>query len=531
MLRLLDARAVGEWARACVELLEELRAAIDTINVYPVADADTGSNLAHTMRCAAERVPVAPDGAGHAFAELASGAVSGARGNSGVLLSQLLRGCAEELGTESTVDGPRLAAALDRAARLATAAVAEPVAGTILSVLRAAADAVRAEQELVGVTGTAAAAAAEALARTPGQLAVLADAGVVDAGGRGLLAVLDALHAVVSGEPAPPRPELGSPKVAEPAQRMAVPRDYQYEVMYLLDEPASTALDTLRTALTRIGNCVTLAGDGAGTHAVHVHCDDIGAAIEAGIEAGKPRRIEVTPLLVQAGTPTFTRDRAVLVLLRSEQLAELVTEEGAEALLVEPEQTDPTPAYHAIRATNAAHVVVLAADAELSAMATGAAQQAEARGQDVVVVPCAAPAQALAAMAVHDASRRISADVVAMAEAAAATRYGELRIAEAEALTWVGRCAPGDVLGLVDGEVVLVDGERARAAAVPAAACAVVERMLATGGELVTVLLGATAEPAVVEELSAYLRDQHPEVDLACYRGAGAEAVLLLGVE
>ncbi|MDQ3153959.1 MAG: dihydroxyacetone kinase, partial [Actinomycetota bacterium] len=154
-----------------------------------------------------------------------------------------------------------------------------------------------------------------------------------------------------------------------------------------------------------------------------------------------------------------------------------------------------------------------------------AAEQARDGGQDVVVVPTASPVQALAALAVHDPERRAGDDVVAMAEAAAATRRGELTVAVAEGLTWVGRCQPGDVLGLIDDDVVLIEAEPL------AAARALIDRMLSTGGELVTVLLGADAPGGVTELLTEHLRVAHPETELAIYDGGQPRSMLLVGVE
>ncbi len=133
--------------------------------------------------------------------------------------------------------------------------------------------------------------------------------------------------------------------------------------------------------------------------------------------------------------------------------------------------------------------------------------------------------QGLAALAVHDQARRPGDDVVAMAEAAGATRMGGVQVAESEALTWAGRCRPGDVLGLADGEVVLIEREPT------AAAVSLLDRMLGAGGELVTVLLGVDADKAMAQTLEAYLASTHPEVEVAVYRGGQSDYLLLLGVE
>src|SRR5882757_8832591 len=216
VLRVLDAGAIRRWADASVDLLEAHRAELDRINVFPVADGDTGTNLVLTLRAAAEElarrpVPVGPaDTAAEVAAALARGALRGARGNSGVIVSQLPRGLAEVLADAEDwavdgVDGPALAAALCRADELARAAVSRPVEGTMLSVLRAAATdssaAANRGGALADVVAAAVEGAAVALADTPRQLPVLARAGVVDAGGRGLALLLDALAGVVNGRP------------------------------------------------------------------------------------------------------------------------------------------------------------------------------------------------------------------------------------------------------------------------------------------------------------------------------------------
>jgi dihydroxyacetone kinase-like predicted kinase len=308
---------------------------------------------------------------------------------------------------------------------------------------------------------------------------------------------------------------------------------YAWEVMYLLDGVDDTSLPTLRKELSGLGDSVTVAGDGAGSHAVHVHCADIGAAIEAGLALGRPRRIRVEPLL----TPTPIEpgggiDRTVVAVVHGGELAELLRAESIPVLAV-PEGETPS-VEDVISLLNEAagrHVTVLPGSVALTASADTAAGHAMAADRDVVVIPCVSPVQVLAALAVHDAGRRTNDDVVAMAEAAAATRRGELRIAQEESLTWVGRAQSGDVVGLVDDEVVLIEPAPPSETNLVAAAMKVLNRMLALGGELVTVLSGVAAPPGVAEELAEQLRLEHPEVELTSYASGQAEAVLLMGVE
>ncbi len=551
MLQALDAAQVRRWAVACVQSLDAHREVIDRINVFPVPDSDTGSNLLHTMRAALDALLRAPArtraDAGAAMAVLARGALTGARGNSGVIASQFLRGLADALADVDEVLGQALRTALGRGAELATAAMADPVPGTMITVIEAAASAARAEPSdaLHDVVAAAATAAASALDETPAQLAVLAEAGVVDAGGRGVVVLFDALLAVVDEQPAAlaaaqratveraARPPAVRPENSLYTSRESGSDAFAYEVMYLL-ENVDNGVDHLRNALVGLGDSVSVAGDGAGLWTVHVHCNDIGAAIEAGIEAGRPRQIRVARFAdaPSAEASRFTRDRAVVVPARSSEFVDLLVREGVTVLQV-TEQDEQT-AYRlleTITATTAAHVTVLPADAGLTEAADEASIRAVAAGQDVVVVPCASPVQVLAAVAVHDPRRRAGDDVVAMAEAAAATRRGEVVVATEAAITWIGACAEGDVLGFADGEVVLIEPGPPDVAALDRAACGVVERMLTMGGELVTALLGAEAPDELAVELEDYLRRDHPETELVTYQGGQTDTVLILGVE
>lgn len=535
VLQALDEPAVRRWAAACCDALAVHREEIDRLNVFPVPDGDTGTNLLATMRAAfdAARRLAEDAGLGATLAALARGALMGARGNSGVILSQVLRGFAESLDGVSAATGAGLRDALRRADELASVAVSDPVQGTVLSVLHAASDAASEcpSDGLLDVLTAAIAAAADALAETPRQLAVLARAGVVDAGGRGLVVLLDALLGVVAERP------VGAPAVpVQPpardtgtlvATREAGSPEYEYEVMYLLDGCDEQRAATLRAELGELGDCVAVVGSG-GTEAlwnVHVHCTDIGAALESGVRAGRPHRITVVRFAAQLADPglaRFTTDHAVLAMVDGHGVAELFRGEGA---LTADAGGAPTDLLAVLAGSRARHVTILPGTAAATPVAEAAAAQARDGGQDVVVVPTASPVQALAALAVHDPSRRPADDVVAMAEAAAATRRGELTVAADEGITWVGRCQPGDILGLVDDDVVLIETEPLDAAR------GLVDRMLSAGGELVTVMLGQDAPDGVADMLADHFRVAHPEAELAVYHGGQPRSVLLVGVE
>jgi fatty acid kinase len=537
VLQNMDATAIRRWAAAGVDGFSRYEDELNRINVFPVADADTGTNLRLTMQAAFEALARQPTGmAAAAAAALARGALFGARGNSGMVLSQMLRGLAEACAGADALTAGGLRAGLWRCAELATAAFAEPVQGTALTVLDAAAEAARMcdLDVLSRVADAAVEAAADALAHTPGQLPVLAKAGVVDAGGRGVLVLLDALAGVIAERDQPGIASAEVPRLPRPAQSLQAIREagsaeFDYEVMYLLDRACDHQVAQLRAELAGLGDSVVVASDGTGAWHVHVHCSDVGAAIEAGLAAGRPRRITVIRFADQLAStvgamgalPRFTRPRAVVAVVAGAGAQRLFRGEGAEVVA----SADVPQLVAAITGTGAEHVVVLPNTAFDTAAADAAAEQAREAGQDVVVVPTASPVQGLAAMAVHDPSRRAGDDVVAMAEAGAATRYGELVVATEEGLTWVGRCQPGDVLGLINDEVVLIGHD------IVSAGCALMDLMLSTGGEVVTALIGRAAPEGLAEALDAALRSSHPHAELTAYDGEHEGSPLLVGVE
>ncbi|MEV7887990.1 DAK2 domain-containing protein [Streptomyces sp. NPDC002817] len=620
-----DALAVRTWCGLALTALGRAREEIDAINVYPVADGDTGTNLYLTMESAVAAVEAVFEGhevgpGGHlggsggagkpspadAARAMAHGALIGARGNSGTILAQLLRGMAQVLAADSETvhtDGAGLRLAFRRAADSARRAVAHPVEGTVLSVASAAADAAETTDGGCGVVARAAyEGAREALAATPGQLAVLERAGVVDAGGRGLVAVLGALVETFTGE-APgavpgrlarvghegsgtfhARVDTGG---AETADGVAAPVDGTsvaygdprggslslaggeaaldsgsaaradaraagavgpgdvddcadspleqggpaFEVIYLL-EAEDDAVDRLRMRLDGLGDSLVVVG-GDGLWNVHVHVDDAGAAVEAGVEAGRPYRIRIThfglgDVHTRGGErpPRERVQRAVVAVVPGEGLAGLYTEAGATTVLARPGEPPASgEMVEAVRRAHAREVVLLPNDADLRHTAAAAAEQARAEGIRVALIPTRSAVQGIAALAVHEPERRFDEDVVSMTSAAGATRYAEVAVAERQSWTMAGICQAGDVLGLIDGDVSVIGSD------VAAAAETVLDRMLSAGGELVTLVLGDEAPESIADHLEARVREGYLGVDTVVYRGGRQGALLLIGVE
>ena len=536
MLRVLDAAALRAWCTAGRSALAAARQEIDDLNVFPVPDGDTGTNLLLTLEHV--EAAVLADGTADlpaAARAAASGALLGARGNSGVLLSQLLRGLAEAWADSAEgADAAGLAEGLELGARQARAAVGEPVEGTLLTVAAAAGSAAR--QAAAGggdlaATACAAREAAEAaLAGTTAQLAALRAAGVVDAGGRGWVVLLRALEEVVTGKRAPapavPAPARRGPFVAA---REAGGPEPAYEVQYLLSGADEEGAARLREVLAGLGDCVVVvgAGDAApGLLTVHVHVDDVGAAVEAGLDAGRPSRIRVTRFEDPApgpGAPPPTR--AVVAVCAGEGLGRLHAEAGA--TVVPGHRRAPASAEDlraAVRATGASEVALLPGDAAGAAAATAAAVAAREDGLDVRVVPMRSPVQGLAALAVADATRPFAEDLAAMTAAAAAVRAGEVVRAAEQATTSAGLCLPGDALAVVDGEVVLVGAE------IGWVARGLLDRLL-TGAELLTLVLGQEAPAGLADALTAHAQRTAPGAQVVVVDGGGATPVLLVGAE
>jgi len=534
-----------------VDALSEAREEIDALNVYPVPDGDTGTNMYLTIaaaRDAIREVPGAPKRA--ALAAFSRGALLGARGNSGVILSEMLGAIARRISaaTHDDRNAEVMAEAFRHATEASYAAVGEPVEGTMLTVARAAADAAaEAVKDPAArthdVIRAAAGAAREALARTPEQLEVLARAGVVDAGGRGVCVILDAAETVLTGKrPVPVTQPLGQHAIPVPQLAPAGAGDLSsegpsYEVMYLLDTQDGE-IPALRARLGELGDSVVVVG-GDGLWNVHVHVDDVGAAIEAGLAIGHPHRIRVTHFAEQvaaaAGETTpghrgpARAGRTVIAVAAGPGLAALFTDAGALVVEGGPGRRPSTgQLLDAIAESGAQEIVVLPNDPDSVRAARVAASTAESdgtgQGMRISVIPTEAQVQGLAAIAVHEPGRTFDQDVTEMTATARHVKHGAVTIAVKEAMTSAGPCQEGDVLGVIAGDFVVIGSELGEVAV------AVLERLLASGGELVTLVRGQEAGD-VADRAAAWVEEHHPHVDTVVYDGGQERYPLLMSVE
>ncbi|MCL2542686.1 MAG: DAK2 domain-containing protein [Nocardioidaceae bacterium] len=550
----IDRETLVRFADIATDALAAAREEIDHLNVYPVPDGDTGTNMYLTLsagRDAIRDLTEAP--LPTVVAAFARGALLGARGNSGVILSEMIGAFVRRLATSDPTErnATVMVEAFATAVQASYAAVGEPVEGTMLTVLRAASEgAARAAQDPAlrtrDVITAAAAAARDALARTPEQLDVLARAGVIDAGGRGVCVILDAAETALTGrrpiEVTKPLRKVSSPAgsgsaTAGSAHLDAVAGDLSadgpsYEVMFLLDA-ADDAIAGLRAGLADIGDSVVVVG-GDEIWNVHVHTDDVGAAIEAGIAVGRPHRIRVTHFAEQlaetvAVEPTPAPVRKVVAVAAGDGLAALFDEAGAVVVRGGPGHRASTgELLEAVTACGAHEVVLLPNDENTVRAAQAAAATAEADHRDVrvAVIPTHAQVQGLAAMAVHEPARTFDQDVTEMTATARHVRHGAVTVAVRQAITTAGPCEPGDILGVVAGDFAVV-GQDLRPVAED-----VLNRLLAAGGELVTIVSGEDPGDAeLAQALAGWVEEQHPGLDAVVYDGGQERYPLLLSVE
>jgi DAK2 domain fusion protein YloV len=529
---------------------------LNRLNVYPVPDGDTGTNMARTLDAVVTEMESAPETLDATCDAISHGSLMGARGNSGVILSQILRGLATTIKSQAETTGARFADALGAAATGAYQAVLRPIEGTILTVVRESAEAARsaadADAGLVEVIRAAREAGRASLARTPELLPVLADAGVVDAGGAGYLLLLDSALHVVDGEPLPEPDETEGPSaeaLAAVAHRESADgldvSEQRYEVMYLLDL-ADENIDAFKRSWGEIGDSIVVVG-GDGLWNCHVHTNEIGAAIEAALSLdGRPREIRVTDLFSEVaeehemreaamtgGRRTRTRDgaglprvtTAVVAVCSGDGLAELFSNLRVQGIVTGGQTLNPSTAelLETVDRVNADQVIILPNNKNIIPVA----EQVDALSErSVVVVPTVSMPEALAALVVYDPESDADENAAEMVEAIASVTTGEVTRAVRASRSDVGEIAEGDWIGITRGE-----GIASVAPDVVGATLALLDRLLADGAELLTVITGADATTAVTAEIEGHIAAVHPEVQVEVHRGGQPLYPYLFGAE
>jgi DAK2 domain fusion protein YloV len=470
----------------------------------------------------------------------------GARGNSGVILSQILRGLADTFSPLDTAGPAELVAALRTASDAAYQAVMRPVEGTILTVVRETAEAAEAahrdgRRDLVGMLDAAVTAARDAVARTPELLPVLREAGVVDAGGRGFTLLLDAFLLVVDGRPVPAPETVHTPPAVEAHLRGDDVSTLRYEVMYLL-EAGDETIPAFKDAWGAIGDSIVVVG-GEGLWNCHVHTNDIGAAIEAGIEAGRPCRIRVTDLMEQVEEEAWVREHAgdalepathtfapeevttaVVAVAVGDGVRRLFASLGVQAVVAGGQSMNPSTAQilEAVESCKARSIVVLPNNKNIVPVAR---QVAEITEREVAVVPTSSVVEGLALLVCYDAAAPLDSNVKSMDETLERIRSGEVTQAVRDGYAECGVIHAGDWIALDREGIQVVESSPADAA------IGLLDRLVDDDSELVTVLVGAEARQGETTRIEEHLALAHPNVEIEFHQGDQPLYPYLIGVE
>ncbi len=536
-------RVVATYRDALRAHQEEL----NRLNVYPVPDGDTGTNMALTLESVVGELDGADaesaSGMRSVCAAISHGSLMGARGNSGVILSQILRGLADTFAPLDAVDGTDVVTGLRRATDAAYEAVLRPVEGTILTVVRMAAESVEkalagGETTLEGLFEHAVAAARLAVELTPELLPVLRDAGVVDAGGRGFELLLQSCQCVVSGVPVPPPEVVATPAAVEAHMHGDDLSGLRYEVMYLLNADDGNVPELKRT-WGALGDSIVIVG-GDGLWNCHVHTNDIGAAIEAGIEAGRPEKIRVTDLLEQVEeleeaqwvqehggatvAPVEHVTTAVVAVAVGDGLRRLFASLGVQQVVAGGQSMNPSTAQilEAVELCVADGVIVLPNNKNIVPVAR---QVPDLTERPVGVVPTAAVIEALSAMVAYDAAASLADNLATMQEAAERVRCGEVTQAVRDSSAECGPIKTGDWIAITR------DGVGAATQSAVDAVIALVDVLVDDDSELVTLITGADARAGDTGRIEEHLARTYPHVEIEIHEGDQPLYPYLVGVE
>jgi uncharacterized protein len=533
--------------RAYRDALRDHQNFINRLNVYPVPDGDTGTNMALTLEAVVKELSGCETTDMVSVAQgISYGSLMGARGNSGVILSQILRGLSESVRERDSIDGGVIVDGLERAAAGAYKAVQNPVEGTILTVARGAAEAAAVHGTgagLIGVLEAARRGADQALASTPDLLPVLKTAGVVDSGGAGLLLLFDAFLHVADGRPLPDAPEV-DPVMTSTDLTGHEPGEggldgLRYEVMYLLEAP-DDLIPAFREVWAGVGESIVVVG-GDGIWNCHIHTDDIGASIEAALEAGRPRQIRVTDLFEQVEEERWVRDAtgtvageeppeepavcSVVAVCTGEGIRRIFRSLGVHHVVSGGQSMNPSTAdlLEAIDATPGQQVVILPNNKNIVPVAEQAALQA---GKAVRVIPTRGIQEGFAALLEYDPDGDADSNVSLMSDSASRVVAGEVTRAVRPSVCEAGPIAEGDYLGLSRRGIEVVDPD------LTGAATALLERLIDRDHhEIVTIIAGEGSAASSTRRITEWIDEVHPEVSTEAHHGGQPLYPYLFSIE
>ena len=546
-LRTLDGHAFKPLVHAALVWLRQHQAEINALNVFPVPDGDTGTNMMLTMTSAWEEIAEADEGhIGHLLGKMAHGALMGARGNSGVILSQIWRGCARSVDGKAEVNVADLAAAMHAAAETAYKGVVKPVEGTILTVVREVAEESSAYasdgQDVVALMEAMVKRARESVERTPTLLPVLRQAGVVDSGGQGLFTILEGMWRQLVGLPVVAVDRAVVPAIipAHPAGEIEFDPAYPYDVQFLI-LGQNLEVERIRGDVEALGDCALTVGDPTSIR-IHVHVADPGVPISYGVRQGAlqdvvvenmqlqyevflaERQSQAEPVRVRIPVEEEPETISVVVVTAGAGLGRVFESLGA-ARVVEGGQTmNPSTAdiLSAIAGARSDEVIVLPNNKNILLAAQQAAEVSEKR---VVVVPTQSIPQGISAMLALDQGGTLESNAAAMIESAKSVITG--------GITWSIRdvhinglsVRQGDAIGLLDDELVVAATSYEEAVNWLLAEADIDER------ELVTLYYGEAVDRSGAEALVGRLNEAYPNLEFELIEGGQPHYPYIISIE
>jgi len=531
-----------EMFAAATSWLEKSSAEIDALNVFPVPDGDTGTNMLLTMRSTMEEAYRAPDNSASGVAQaMAKGALMGARGNSGVILSQIWRGLAQGLEGKESFTAVDLANALQQSALISYKALSNPVEGTMLTVMKEAAAAAQAQvadgnNDVISVLEATVNAAGDSVADTPRLLKVLRDAGVVDAGGQGLHTILEGALRYLRGEMELMR--LRKPKiiVSELPHTTSLPQvagveeiPYGYCTEFML-KGEKLEPDNIRKSLEKKGESLIVVGDDS-TVRIHIHTTEPGNVVRFATKLGTMHQVSIRNMdeqhqdfLEMQKERMPTTDTAVIVVASGDGLTDVFSSLGAAAVIPGGQTMNPSikDLLQAVEATFSDKVIILPNNKNIVLTA----EQVQSLTQKTVqVVPAQTIPQGVVALLAFDYEADFKTNTQIMEKALSSVR--SIEITRAVRSTKVGglKIKRKQPIGLLDGDLVAAGNSNLD----------VVSQVLAKvdldKAEVVTIYYGADAESAEAEQVSAGIREQHPQLQVEVIRGGQPHYSYIISIE
>ena len=534
----LDAKNLASLMYCFRDSLQEHKESLNSLNVYPVPDGDTGSNMAATLNSVVSEIESLEENLEleNIIDAISHGSLMGARGNSGVIISQILRGFVSKIKNASrkTIDANLFSEALSEAASAAYEAVGNPVEGTILTVVRetaeAAEKAVSEKLSLLPLAEIAREAAKRSLDSTPELLPVLARAGVVDAGGSGFLLMLDSLLHIIDDRPMP-EPEVVTASVDSlilDVHDETSNSGTRYEVMYFLDAPDDLIPD-FKKAWSEIGDSIVVVG-GENIWNCHVHTNNIGAAVEAGISIGKPYEIRVTDLFEEIAGNYHDHDIAdpvgcsVIAVANGDGIGEIFRSLGATRIVNGGQSMNPSTAdlLEAAEATASEHVIILPNNSNIVAVAEQVDSQTS---KTVRVVGTHTVTEGFASLLGYDPEATSDKNQTGMLQASQMVESGEITTAVRDSTSEIGEIKKGNFLGLQKGKVTVV------AETIVEATNNLLKEMISDEHEIVTLVSGEDSNKKETDEIVAWVNAEYEELEVEVHEGGQPLYPYYIGIE